>query len=57
MVQHASLPQQRHGVGTLDDLCGLIDREGLGSPAIIVVGEVLKALAALPLERGVRQVA
>lgn len=59
VVQHASLPQQRHAVGALGDLCGLIEREGLGSPAIIVVGDVLKgmAAAALPLERGGRQVA
>jgi uroporphyrin-III C-methyltransferase len=52
VVQHASLPHQRHAVGTLGDLAGLIERESLGSPAIIVVGDVLKGLAALPLERG-----
>ncbi|NKI97397.1 uroporphyrinogen-III C-methyltransferase [Rhizobacter sp. SG703] len=46
VVQHASQPQQRHGVGTLDDLCGLIEREQLGSPAIIIVGEVLRGLQA-----------
>jgi uroporphyrin-III C-methyltransferase len=57
VVQHASLPQQRHATGVLGDLAGLIEREGLGSPAIIVVGDVLRALAALPLETGVRQVA
>lgn len=48
VVQHASLPHQRQGVGTLGDLAGLIAREGLGSPAIIVVGDVLRGLAALP---------
>ncbi|HEY0820356.1 MAG TPA: uroporphyrinogen-III C-methyltransferase [Rhizobacter sp.] len=52
VVQHASLPHQRHALGTLGDLAGLIEREGLGSPAIIVVGDVLKGIAALPLERG-----
>lgn len=57
VVQHASLPHQRHAVGTLGDLSGLIAREGLGSPAVIVVGDVLRALAALPLERGACQAA
>jgi uroporphyrin-III C-methyltransferase len=45
-VQHASQPQQRHALGTLGDLCGLIEREQLGSPAIILVGEVLRGLQA-----------
>jgi uroporphyrin-III C-methyltransferase len=57
VVQHASLPHQRHAVGTLGDLPGLIEREGLGSPAIIVVGDVLQGLAALPLERGATRAA
>ncbi|MBX3618567.1 MAG: uroporphyrinogen-III C-methyltransferase [Rhizobacter sp.] len=57
VVQHASLAQQRHAVGTLGDLSGLIAREGLGSPAIIVVGDVLEGLAALPLERGASRAA
>lgn len=57
VVQHASLPQQRHAVGTLDDLTGLIAREGLGSPAIIVVGDVLKGMASLALERGASRAA
>ncbi|HZE90089.1 MAG TPA: uroporphyrinogen-III C-methyltransferase [Rhizobacter sp.] len=47
VIQHASLPQQRHVVGTLGDLHGLIAREGLGSPAIIVVGNVLKGMQSL----------
>jgi uroporphyrin-III C-methyltransferase len=57
VVQDASLPQQRHTVGTLADLTGLIEREGLGSPAIIIVGDVLKGIASLPLERGALRVA
>lgn len=47
VVQHASLPQQRHAIGTLDDLCGCLRREGLGSPSVIVVGDVLRGLASL----------
>ncbi len=57
VVQHASLPQQRHAVGSLGDLSGLIAREGLGSPAIIVVGDVLKGLASLALEPGASRAA
>ncbi|GAB4555552.1 MAG: uroporphyrinogen-III C-methyltransferase [Rhizobacter sp.] len=50
VVQHASLPQQRHAVGLLGDLTGLIEREGLGSPAIIVVGDVVRGVASLARE-------
>ena len=46
VVQHASLPRQRQAIGTLGDLTGLLEREGLGSPAIIVVGDVVKGVAA-----------
>lgn len=44
VVQHASLPQQRHAVGTLGGLVTLIAQHGLGSPAIILVGDVLSGL-------------
>ena len=47
VIQHATLPQQRHIVSTLGDLRGCIDREGLGSPAVIVVGDVLRGLQSL----------
>ena len=47
VVQHASLPQQRHATATLDQLADTIAHEGLGSPSVIVVGEVLRGLAAL----------
>lgn len=50
VVQHASLPQQRHAVGLLGDLTGLIEREGLGSPAIIVVGDVIRGVASVARE-------
>ena len=43
IVQHASLPQQRHAICRLDALAGTVAREGLGSPAIMVVGDVVKA--------------
>jgi uroporphyrin-III C-methyltransferase len=45
-VQHASLPQQRELVTTLGELPRALRRHGLGSPAILVVGDVLRGLAA-----------
>lgn len=47
VIQNATLPGQRHAVTTLDDLCGCLAREGLGSPAVIVVGDVLQGLLSL----------
>jgi uroporphyrin-III C-methyltransferase len=44
VIQHATLPEQRHTVSTLGDLRACIEREGLGSPAVIVVGDVLQGL-------------
>jgi uroporphyrin-III C-methyltransferase len=56
VVQHASLPQQRHACGTLGGLTELVEQHGLGSPAVIVVGNVLRgmhhaALDAQPMKR------
>lgn len=48
VVQHATLPQQRHAVTTLDALAATVQCENFGSPAVIVVGDVLQGLAALP---------
>ena len=47
VVQHASLPQQRHAVGVLSELVALIERHRLGSPAIILIGDVLTGLQQL----------
>jgi uroporphyrin-III C-methyltransferase len=49
VVQHASLPTQRHLHATLDGLADAVRREGLGSPAIIIVGDVLLAAQRLDL--------
>ena len=46
VIQHASLPQQRHAVTTLGQLRQTIEREALASPSIIVIGDVLRGLAA-----------
>ncbi len=47
LVQHASLPTQRHALTTLDQLHATLVREELGSPCVMVVGEVLQGLLAL----------
>lgn len=47
VVQHASLPQQRHAVCELQHLHTTLQREGLGSPSVIVVGDVMQGLLAL----------
>ncbi len=44
VVQHVSLPQQRAWRCTLGDLADTVRREGVGSPAIIIVGDVLRAM-------------
>ena len=47
VVQHASLAEQRHAVCTLDTLTDTLQRERLGSPSVIVVGDVLQGLQAV----------
>ena len=47
IIQNASLPTQRHAVATLGSLRSAIEREGLQSPSVIVVGDVLQGLAAV----------
>lgn len=49
IIQHASLPQQRHAVATLGTLHATIAREGLSSPSVIVVGDVVQGIAAAAL--------
>ncbi len=54
IIQNASLPQQRRAACFLADLADTIQREGLGSPAVIVVGDVVQGLLAVaePLRAG-----
>ena len=47
VVQHASLPQQRQVLCALDELANTIACEQLGSPAIIIVGDVLQGLRSM----------
>ncbi|MDB5732977.1 MAG: uroporphyrin-III C-methyltransferase [Variovorax sp.] len=46
VIQDASLPRQRHVATTLAKLQEDIARARLGSPAVIVIGDVLRGLAA-----------
>lgn len=46
IVQDASLPQQREAVTTLGELATTIERDQLGSPSVIVVGDVVRGVAA-----------
>ncbi len=47
VVQHAGTPQERQLHCTLGDLCLAVQAHSLGSPAIVVVGDVLRARQAL----------
>ena len=47
IVQNATRADQREAVTTLGALQATIDREGLGSPSVIVVGDVVRGIAAL----------
>lgn len=54
IVQHASLPQQRQAITTLTELPATMAREQLGSPSIIVVGDIVHCAAlAAQAERSV----
>ena len=57
VVQHASTPQQRELLCTLDELPAALAREGLGSPAVIVVGDVLQGIAAIASQPPVTETA
>lgn len=47
IVQNATRPDQREAVTSLGELEATIAREGLGSPAVIVVGDVVRGIAAM----------
>ena len=46
VLENVSLPRQRQAVGQLAGLAALMARESMSSPAVIVVGDVLRGLAA-----------
>ncbi|MBX3633743.1 uroporphyrinogen-III C-methyltransferase [bacterium] len=45
IIEHATLPRQRHAVTVLGALHATLAREGLGSPSVIVVGDVVRGVA------------
>ncbi len=47
VIQHVSLPKQRHVVCTLSDLHNTVIRDQMASPSVIVVGNVLQGLLQL----------
>lgn len=51
IIQHASLPQQRHAVCELQHLHATLQAEQLGSPSVMVVGDVMQGLLALGQQR------
>ena len=44
VIQNASLPTQRHLVTTLGVLAHSIEIEGMGSPSVMIVGDVIKGV-------------
>ena len=56
VIQNASLPDQRHAVTSLDRLHATLVAEQLGSPSVIVVGDVVRGIAAVG-QSGERRVA
>lgn len=40
VIQNGSLPSERRVLGRIDDIAGRVDKAGLGSPGIIIIGEV-----------------
>ena len=55
IVQNASLPHQRHAVCILSDLCDTLTQQALGSPSVMVIGDVLQGLLALQTPAPVEQ--
>lgn len=49
VVQHASRPEQRQTSTSLAALADTVHRDGIGSPAIVIVGDVLRAAKCLEL--------
>lgn len=55
IVENASQPQSRRVDGELGELPSLLTRSGLASPAIIIVGDVLRAMAHMALPNHAKQ--
>ncbi|MGN6415818.1 uroporphyrinogen-III C-methyltransferase [Flexivirga sp.] len=49
VIQSAWTADQRHVSGSLDDVADRVTAQGIGNPAAIVIGDVTRALEAVPL--------
>jgi uroporphyrin-III C-methyltransferase len=45
VIQNGTLPTQKHVVGTVSNIVTLVKEEDLGSPGIIIAGDVVKFAA------------
>ncbi|MEH0155063.1 uroporphyrinogen-III C-methyltransferase [Limibacter armeniacum] len=50
IIQNSSMPDEKVGVGTVSSIVEIAEKEQLGSPAVIVVGEVAALHKEFPLE-------
>ena len=50
IIQHASLPQQRHAITSLQDLAHTLHTQHLASPSVLVIGDVVQGVAAWALQ-------
>jgi len=55
VIQHATLPQQKHIVTSLAHMQTDLANAGLGSPAVIVIGDVLRGVAAAAVPNSLQQ--
>ena len=56
-IQHVSLPDPRHALTTLGQLHATIERDQLTSPCVIVVGDVVRGVAAARAPEALRRIA
>lgn len=42
IIQNGSLPEEKIGLGTIDTIETVVEKEGLSSPAVIIIGEVVR---------------
>ena len=42
VIQNATLPEQQEVFGTIADIAEKVQESGIGSPAVIVIGEVVR---------------
>ncbi len=50
VIQHASLAQQRHAITTLGQLPATLHDEQLGSPSVLVIGDVVRGVSQWALQ-------